>query len=129
MSKVKSDARILDSIKAEIKGAREMLELHALKLEEDPTILTKADKIGRIIDIALDLPSAKQAAGRDMIIAWHVKNAYSNDLPDQSSGSYRTALGDIDGMATSLLDETHENFSKHYEYLEELYNIWIKPIL
>lgn len=118
----KADLAMLKKINKELEAVKQLLELHGQMTDDNkPAILAQ------MIRIARSAPSAETVIS-DWQVEWFIDQAYNNTLSDKSSGSFRTALGDIDNIAASLLDEDHERYEEHYKLLEQSYEKIIAPI-
>lgn len=118
----KEDIKVLQTINKEMSVVRQLLELHSQMTDKN-----KPKILAQMIEMARTAPSAERNPF-EWQVEWMIDQAYNNDLPNQSSGSWRTALCDIDSIAQSILDDEHERYEDHYSMLETAYKKIIAPI-
>lgn len=118
----KADLAMLKKINKELDAIKQLLDLQRAMTDDNKNAI-----LAQMIHIVRSAPSAETLVS-DWQVEWFIVQAYNNTLSDKSSGSFRTALGDIDNIAASLLDEDHERYEEHYKLLEQQYEKIIAPI-
>lgn len=109
--------KIEEIIVKELNVVKQLLDLHRqITPENRPKIL------GQMIALMVDAPSYERTPF-EWTVEWMIDQAYNNTLPNTSSGSWYSALSDIDNIASGILDgEDSDDYEEQYELLTKKYD-------
>jgi hypothetical protein len=83
-----------------------------LQIEVVRSEKSNADKIIELINLQKN-SNFWDVCNQDALIEWFTDQVINNDLPEMSSGSFVTALGDIDNLIAGLDIEENEELCEY----------------